>query len=123
MNVLNAVFDFLTYIFNGLYNVFLSTWPFNVMFVIGLVFLLVTVLLSLIESYIPSGGRGGVRVSFHRGAGINGPSIARGSGFRRRRSKRVVKNKKKIGTQNNYITNVYSDGEKIESKVSSHDKE
>ena len=121
MNVLDTVFDFLTYIFNGLYNVFLSTRPFNVMFVIGLVFLLITVLLSLIESYGLSGGRGGIRISFHRGAGINGPSIVRGSGFRRRSSKRVLKNKKKIGIQNNYITNVYSDGEKIESKVISND--
>ncbi len=121
MSVVDSVFDFLTYIFNGLYNVFLSTWPFNVMFVIGLVFLLVTFLLSVIGIYSPSGGRGRIRISFNRGAGVNGPNMLRGSGFRRRRSNRVVKNKKKIGNQVNYITNVYSGGEKIESNVSSHE--
>ena len=116
----------MAFVYDGLAGVFLSNWPFNAIFVLGLVFLLITVLISIFSSFGSIGGHSSLKFRFRGGSGIKGPDLvhrAGSFGFHPRRARRGRRIKKKIGTQVNYITNVYSDGEKIESNVSSHDKE
>ena len=126
MSELDQVFDFITSIYDGLSGVFLSKWPFNVFFVLGLVFLVVTVAISFVHVFSSIGGRNGSVFRWRGGNGIKGPNLDSGAGhfnsrFRRARGRR--KGKKRFGTQVNYITNVYdSNGEKINSKFSSNEE-
>lgn len=61
MNVFQQVVDFLAYVFNGIYNLFLSTWPFNIIFILGVFFLLISLFLDLICGFNTFFARKGVK--------------------------------------------------------------